>query len=171
MITDGIITLRAPEPSDVDAMYVWENDVTLWSEGVLRAPTSRKLLHDFVTFYNPDPAVTGQLRLVIELGSTQEAIGCVDLYDYDCVNRRAGVGIVIGREHQGRGYAKRAIELLSRYCAEQLGLHQLWAIAGRENRRSIHLFDTCGFKTCGSLRGWVRKGPRYTDALMFQLVF
>lgn len=168
MLTDGTILLRAPEPSDIDSMFRWENDAQIWTDGSTRAPTSRKMLHDFVNFYNPDPCAAGQLRLVIELIASQTPVGCVDLYDYDAVNRRSGVGIVIDPEHQRRGYGRDAIALLCNYCRDLLGLHQLWAIVNRCNSGSIALFERAGFVTCGSLRSWIRIGDRYSDALMYQ---
>lgn len=170
MLTDGTITLRAPEPADIDIMYLWENDPLLWIDGAVRAPMSRQLLHDFVMSYNPDPNASGQMRLIIESNATRTAAGCIDLYEYDAINRRAGVGIVISREHHGRGYASAALELMKLYCGQHLGLHQLWAIINRENEPSVRLFTGAGFKTCGSLRSWIRIGNTYRDALMYQLI-
>lgn len=168
MLTDGTITLRAPEPRDIDRMYLWENDSSIWIDGNTRAPMSHKLLHDFVEFYNPDPYVTSQLRLIIELNVTGEPVGSIDLYEFDGINRRSGVGIVIDPSFRRRGYASRSINLLSRYCHEHLGLHQIWAIVNRNNADSTHLFERCGFRTCGSLKSWIRKGDSYYDALMYQ---
>jgi len=170
MLTDGTIILRAPEPADIPAMYIWENDTSVWADGVLRAPMSRQMLHDFVMSYNPDPNSAGQLRLIIEAVAGREPAGCIDLYDYDAVNRRAGVGIVIAPMWQGRGIGSRAVRLMAEYCHVQLGLHQLWAIAGRDNVASLRMFERCGFRSCGSLRSWIRHGDSYSDALMFQLL-
>lgn len=33
LLNDGTISLRALEPSDLDAMIRWENDTRLWSTG------------------------------------------------------------------------------------------------------------------------------------------
>lgn len=33
LLNDGTISLRALEPSDLDAMIRWENDTRLWSAG------------------------------------------------------------------------------------------------------------------------------------------
>lgn len=170
MLTDGVILLRAPEPSDIDAMYLWENDPQIWAEGTVRAPMSRQMLHDFVMCYNPDPNSAGQLRLIIEEKQTHEAVGCVDLYEYDAVNRRAGVGIVIMPQWQRQGLAARALNLMACYCHESLGLRQLWAIAGCDNTASRSLFERCGYRPCGTLRSWIRRGTTFTNALMYQLL-
>lgn len=170
MISNGTIELRAPEPFDIDDMYRWENDESIWAEGSQRAPMSRKTLADYVNCYNPDPNAAGQLRLVIELSDTGEAIGCVDLYEYDSFNRRSGVGIVIDSAHQHKGYGRMALCLLADYARKHLGLHQLWAIVSRENAASGAMFEACGFRSCGSLRSWIRIGTTWHDALMYQLL-
>lgn len=168
MLTDGTITLRAPEPSDIDMLYLWENDSSIWEEGAVRAPMSRKMLFDYVNNYNPDPNAAGQMRMVIALNATGDAIGCLDLYDYDALNRRSGVGIVIDESHRNRGYGIASLELLAEYCRRSLGLHQLWAIVSRSNDSSLALFKRAGFRSCGSLKSWIRTGDSYRDALFLQ---
>lgn len=170
MLTDGTITLRAPEPHDIDIMYMWENDASIWTDGSVRAPMSRKMLFDYVNGYNPDPNATGQLRMIITLCDSGETIGCIDLYDYDALNRRSGVGIVIDKAFRGRGYGRHSLELLAEYCRESLGLHQLWAIVSRKNQPSLSLFEKSGFRSCGSLRSWIRVGTSFHDALFFQRI-
>lgn len=170
MLTDSIITLRAPEPGDIDLLYIWENDASIWEDGAVRAPMSRKMIFDYVNNYSPDPGLACQLRLIITLNATNSPIGCVDLYDYDTLNRRSGVGIVIDEAHRNRGYGKAAVELLASYCHKSLGLHQLWAIVSRCNQASLALFNSCGFRSCGSLKSWIRTGETYRDALFFQRI-
>ena len=168
MLTDGTVSLRAPEPNDIDDMYVWENDPSVWVDGCVRAPMSRKALCDYVNSYNPDPAATGQMRLIIELNATGDPVGVIDLYDYDPLNRRAGVGILIDPAHRTHGYATATLRLLCDYAKIHLGLHQLWAIINRANQPSLQLFSTAGFRSCGSLRSWIRIGESYSDALFYQ---
>ncbi len=168
MLTDNIIRLRAPEPDDIDSMYRWENDTDSWSEGAVRAPMSRHLLHDFVINYNPDPYATSQMRLIIELVENSRPVGCIDLYEFDGFNRRSGLGIVIDPACRKRGYGLRALELMCGYVRQELGLHQLWAVVSRTNEASNRLFRSAGFTPSGNLRSWVRKGESYVDALIYQ---
>lgn len=169
MMTDGTITLRAPEPSDVDAMFRWENDRTIWPDGRSRAPLSRHRLWQYVESYSADPLAEGELRLMIADNCTGEAVGCVDLYDVDAVNRRAGIGIVIDPAWRGRGYALKTLALIADYCRNDLGLHQLWAVAGAANEASRTLFERGGFTVAGRLRSWIRiSGTSYGDAYIYQ---
>ena len=49
ILSDGTLTLRAVELSDVDILYRWENDTTQWITNNAFAPYSRKQLWDYAT--------------------------------------------------------------------------------------------------------------------------
>lgn len=168
MLSDSNIILRAPEPADVDAMFRWENDSLSWAYGRTRAPMSRHSLWEYVNGYSADVMREGQGRFIIVDAATAAALGCIDLYEVDVLNRRAGVGIYIECDDRGKGVASSALELLCDYCQRELGLHQLWAVMGAENQPSRALFRRCGFKECGRLRSWIRRGEHYGDALIAQ---
>ncbi len=171
METDEIkVRLRAPEPSDTDTLYIWENDPELWPYGDNAAPLSRHALDTFIRNYNGDISADRQLRLIIT-DNSGTAVGAVDLYDYSARDRRAGVGIFIQKEFRRRGYAFQALAWLGVYCATHLGLHQLWAVVGADNKASRALFESAGFKTCGRLRSWLRQGRRFGDAVIYQRLF
>ena len=40
LLSNDIITLRALEPTDLDTLYRWENDTTLWAVSDTVAPYS-----------------------------------------------------------------------------------------------------------------------------------
>lgn len=164
------ITLRAPEPHDVAKMYRWENDAREWASSATRGPVSMKRLQDYVDSYCADAFVAGELRLIIADAVTGESVGCVDLFEVDAVNRRAGVGIVIDESRRRKGYGRAALLKMQWYAGEMLGLHQLWATICVDNVLSRALFTACGYKPCGCLRSWIRTGRKYADAYMYQLL-
>ncbi len=176
MLKDDVIYLRAPEPqSDIDAMFRWENDDASWVDGRTRAPMSRFRLWDYLTNYSSDILASGQARFVIcsrVAGAESEdvglPIGCIDLYDVDALNRKAGVAVYIDSDNRRKGYAARALTLLAEYCRRDLGLHQLWAVVSVENSASRALFSRCGFAVSGRMRSWIRCADAYTDAFMLQ---
>lgn len=166
-LSDGIITLRPMEPEDVDAIVAWENDTRAWTDATAAAPFSRRVIEDYVMTYDPDIFAARQLRLIIDDGSGAPA-GAIDLFEFDPVNRRAGIGIVVDPSRRRRGMALRAINILAAFAADRLSLHQLWAIVGESNGASRALFDAAGFKASGRLRSWLRVGSSYADALFLQ---
>ncbi len=170
MLDDGIIRLRALEPTDLDVLYRWENDSSLWCVGSTIAPFSRKQLWDYIETYNGDIFSARQLRFIIENVATGIAVGTVDLYDYDPVNRRAWVGVLVDSAETRKGYGGRALALLAGYAKERIGIHQLVAVVPERNWWSYHLFTKCGYRTTGKFADWLRDGDGYQDAHLLQLV-
>ncbi len=169
MISDSIIQLRALEPSDVDVLYIWENDSRYWPTGNTRAPLSRFQLSEYVNNYDSNPYSAGQLRLMIADVETGEPMGAVDIYDFDSMSGRAGVGVFVAERYRGKGVASRALRLLGRYCREMLTMHQLWSIVAVTNIASRRLFEQSGYKISGCLKSWIRQpGGVYTDAYIMQ---
>lgn len=168
LLSDQRITLRAPEPDDLELLYAWENDTRLWTVGRANAPYSRSQLAEYISNYDADIYSQRQLRMIIVENATSQAIGAIDLYDFDPVNLRAGVGILVDSSHGNSGFASAAICLLERYCSVRLGLHQLWAIVPDDNSACLALFRKAGYVTCGHMKSWIRCGRSYTSALMFQ---
>lgn len=168
MLENDVIKLRALEAEDLDTLYRWENDTSLWKYGSTIAPFSRKLLWEYINTYDGDIFTAKQLRFMIILKSKAQPVGVIDICDFDPVNRRAAVGIMIDREFQRRGYGRDALNILSRYCHEKLGMHQLYATVSLDNAASLALFRGCDFKTCGRLQSWLRRGDSYLDVYLLQ---
>lgn len=168
MLSNNSIRLRALEIDDLDMLYLWENDTSLWRDGNNIAPFSHRLLAEYIDTYDGDIFKSQQLRFMIVDVASDVAVGMVDLYDFDAVNRRAGVGIMLDEAHRGKGFASEAIDLLCQYCYSRLGLHQLYAITAIDNTASVALFRNCGFKIAGKLRSWLRQGESYIDAYFQQ---
>lgn len=168
MLNDGTIRLRAPEPADLDTLYIIENDPSLWADGVTFAPLSRKQMFDYIDSYDGNIYSAGQLRLVIESVADGSVAGVIDLYDYDPVNLRAYVGVTVMASQRGHGVGHRALTLLCEYCRDSLHLHQLAAVVRAENRASVALFAGCGFTVTGHFPDWVRRGDDWVDAIHMQ---
>ena len=117
------VKLRAPEPTDTDRMYLWENDPEMWRFGYSPAPLSRQQIWEYISNYNADPFTASQLRLMID--SDGETVGTADLYDIDIRHRRAFVGIMIAPAYRRKGNAMAALKALQTYCAENIGLHRI----------------------------------------------
>lgn len=170
MLANDFIRLRALEPTDIDTIYRWENDTRLWADSSVVAPFSRKQVWDYINSYTADPFVSGELRLMIADAVQGTPLGLIDLTDFDPVNRRAQVGVMVDFEHQRRGVAGAALELMAQYCRERLGLHQVWAIVAADNRASRALFTAGGFAVSGHLKSWLRVGREYRDACFYHRI-
>lgn len=93
---DKKIRLRALEPEDLDFLYEMENDESLWEVGRTNVPYSRQVLLDYITTATADIYTDKQVRLIVE-NELQEAVGIIDLMNFDPRHQRAELGIVIKR--------------------------------------------------------------------------
>ena len=113
--------LRALEPSDIELMYLWENDPEVWRVGGTTSPLSLQRLAQFIEEQSYDLYATKQMRLIIEAEGI--AVGTLDIVDFDPQHLRFGIGILVyAPEARGKGYARAAIEAVKRYARETLAL-------------------------------------------------
>jgi diamine N-acetyltransferase len=163
------ITLRALEPTDVDILYTWENDVGLWPVSSTITPFSRFVMEEFVTAAHQDIFTNKQLRLMVNDCSSGTTVGAVDLYEFDPQHQRCGVGIYISEQSRGRGYAGECIQLIKNYCFTMLHLKQVYVYINASNSPSLSLFEKSGFVKTGLKRSWARTGPeKYEDVWFMQ---
>lgn len=166
-----LISLRAPEPADIDALYAWENDVSVWHLSNTTAPYSKFAIEQYVLNTNQDIYAGRQLRLMIVPNDDPEnPAGAIDLFDFDPLNRRAGVGILVIKDERGKGYAGEALNLLKDYCFNTLNLHQLYCHIAVDNEASIRLFSNAGFVVTGTRKEWTWSAKGWNDEIMLQLI-
>ncbi|MDE6285507.1 MAG: GNAT family N-acetyltransferase [Muribaculaceae bacterium] len=170
LLSDDIITLRAPEPSDTDRLYIWENDPELWPFGSATAPMSRQMLASYIGNYDADIFASRQLRFMIVVNATGETAGTLDVTDFDPRHLHACTGIFIEPAHRGRGVARRALTLAGHFLAEAVSMHTLMATVAVDNMPSRRLYEACGYSTAGRLRSYIRRGHSYQDALIYQII-
>ncbi len=176
MIRGTRIRLRAIEPNDIDLMYHWENNVDIWPLSGTTQPFSKKTMIDFVENSHNDIYINKQLRLAIEKMNSDsqngQTIGYIDLFDFDPTNRRAGVGILIAdTDSRRQGFGLEAIELLCKYGADIIHLHQLFCNVHENNQASINLFKAAGFSKCGQLSDWSLQNGNWVNAIVMQRIF
>ena len=167
------IRLRMPEPTDVDILYQWENDLSVWRVSTTVVPFSRFQMEQYIMNSQHDNYIERQLRLMIDLvvvEASKKTIGCIDLFDFDPLHRRAGIGILIIPNEREKGYAAEALGLLIRYSFEIIQLHQLYCNITSDNNPSIRLFTKAGFIQCGVKKEWRIIDGKWTDEIMFQLI-
>jgi len=167
------LLLRAPEPSDIDTIFRWENDTRIWHLGDTLAPYSRFAIEQFVLNTDNDIFASKQLRMMIDWhssGHKKIAIGSIDLYDFNPFHKRAGIGILIDEPFRHKGFALEALNLLIEYSFTTLNLHQLFCNIEHSNAESINLFAKAGFVACGIKKEWLFRNGNWSDELMFQLI-
>lgn len=165
------IYLRALEPYDVDVLYKWENNRQIWHVSNTQTPFSRYVLEQFLVNAHEDIYTNKQLRLIISPNENENAVGAIDLFDFDPYHLRAGVGILIADEYRNKGYAYDALELLKDYAFKTLLLKQLYANITVAAPASLQLFEKSGFEKVGLKKSWNRiTSDGFEDEWLLQLL-
>lgn len=168
MLNNNNITLRAPEPADLENLYRWENNTDQWDAGNTRQPYSRFQLKEYLTQIDKTIYENGSLRLIIELNSTHQAVGTVDLYDFDLHNSRIALGLFVDTAFRGNGIATQALELTEAYVFDFLQLNQLYCQISDNNMVSKQMFEHRNYETSAMLKKWIRTSNGFCDVLVFQ---
>ncbi|MFP9113430.1 GNAT family N-acetyltransferase [Flavobacterium sp. RHBU_3] len=170
-LTGNTIYLRALEPEDLEFIYRIENNENLWEVSYTQTPYSRFLIRQYLENAHQDIYEAKQLRLAICLKDSFEAVGLIDLFDYDPANARAGVGLIVADETQrGKGLGTEALGLVIQYVFSTLRLHQLYANIDTENIASKTLFTNFDFNLIGVKQQWNRRGKAWADEALYQLI-
>lgn len=165
---DKDIKLRAAEPTDARIIYQWENDQEIWKVSETYTPYSLYQIEQFLM--SNDLFSARQIRIMIERNDDNACIGCIDIYDFDPVNIRAGIGILIQKEYRRLGYARQALKLLTDYCFNILMLKQVYCLVDILNADSINLFKNAGFEQCGYRKEWIKTPDGFIDEIEFQYI-
>lgn len=163
------IRLRALEPDDLDLLYKWENDSSIWEVSHTLKPFSLFVLKQYLETSHLDIFETKQLRLVIEKKQEKGPIGLIDLFDFDPFHRRAGIAILIhDKLDQKKGYASEALSTLCSYAFTTLQLHQLYCNIDSTNENSLKLFQNQGFVKIGLKKDWINTSNGWHDEYILQ---
>lgn len=164
------VYLRALEPEDLEFIHTIENDETIWEISNTQTPYSKFLIKQYLEHAHKDIFEVKQLRLVISSYS-DEALGMIDIFDFDFKNGRAGVGILVKEPNdREKGYGSEALKLLIDYSFTHLGLHQLYCNISEGNEASVKLFSKQGFKKIGLKKDWNYINNAYKNEYLFQLI-
>jgi RimJ/RimL family protein N-acetyltransferase len=85
-------------------------------------------------------------------------------------HQRADLGYWLGVPFWGQGYATEAARLVISYGFVRLQLHRIQARCFPRNRASARVLEKVGMRYEGLLRGYLRKGDAFEDALLFAIL-
>jgi diamine N-acetyltransferase len=170
-LENELVRLRALEPSDVDLLYAWENDPAVWGVTNTLIPFSKDTLRKYIDSVQ-DIFADRQFRYVIESMEDNRPVGLMDLFEYEPMHHRVGLGILIASENdRKKGYAKAALQITMAYCQVVLQLKTVFCNVLKSNEASVKLFSGQGFLVSGTKHSWHRTGNVYEDEFFMQKIF
>lgn len=167
MLEGSNVKIRLLEPDDLDFLEKIENNEVYWKLSDTIVPFSRKVLEEYI-LSEQDIFLNKQLRFVVVETVNNKAVGFLDLFDFNPIHLRAGVGIIIDEKHQNNGYAGEALKLLDQYVSEHLKMKNLHAQVMEKNEFSHKLFIASGYKKSGVWSNWVNHRGDWIDVTLYQ---
>ena len=161
--------LRALEPDDLDILYDTENDKSLWKYSNTSSPFSKHSLKKFIENSHLDIIEHKQVRLVLS-DKNNLPFGFIDLFKYDMINKRAGVGVIIFEKYRSKGLGSISLDLIENYVKKYIPIHQLYANISTENIESIKLFEKHGYLKVGNKKDWIFYNNKYFNELLYQKI-
>lgn len=167
---DGkLVSLRALELSDLDALEEHWNSWELRRTIGVPLPGSRKEWLEFAT--KTDPWKDGELHLAIVEKKTGELLGSVGLRDIVLPHRRAELGISIHNPtNRSKGYGTDATRLMLWIGFHLLGLQSIYLDTFPDNEEAHHAYVKAGFKEVGLLRNTEFREGEFQDLLIMDIL-
>ncbi|WP_217915690.1 GNAT family N-acetyltransferase [Miltoncostaea marina] len=169
-LRDDRVALRAWRRDDVPAIVAGCRDplVQLWT----RVPRDygEDDARAFVAGAARGRMLGEALDLAIADPADDRVLGAVGLLMDRHDGRRAEIGYWVAAAERGRGVARRACGLLSRWALGPGGLERLDLQASVANPASLRVAERCGFVREGTMRAAWYRGPSRTDMALFSLL-
>ena len=159
------IILRKPLITDLNQILDWENDLKINNHTDVPIFYTPSQVEDFLNSEH-DLFSNNQVRYIIE--QNKVSVGCIDLYDFNLVNSRAGVGIYIDPNFRNKGFASKSLGILKSISVEQYHISTLYADVISKNTASIKVFEKLGFIKTGNKKNWIRTQDSFIDVFFYQ---
>ena len=157
--------LRPPELSDADSIARYANNRRVWLGLRDRMPHPYSL-EDAREFIERSGKLDPPTVFAVTLDS--EAIGMVGIEIQQDVFRHSGeVGYWLGEPFWKKGLATEAVERLTAYGFEDLGLARLYSQAFGSNPGSRRVLEKAGYHLEGTLKNGAVKDGQLLDVFLY----
>ncbi|GIO56806.1 SPBc2 prophage-derived uncharacterized N-acetyltransferase YokL [Paenibacillus cineris] len=167
---DDKIRLRAIEPEDWESFYIglYETPARLLLECAMELPPTISGAKRFTEENADFTSTNGRIMFTIET-LHGESIGGINLNSIDERNGTFSIGIVIDKEHRGKGHGTRAMEILLKYAFLERRLHKFNDCVLEGNEGSSRMMQKLGCVQEGVRRQVVYINGKYMDFILYGL--
>jgi RimJ/RimL family protein N-acetyltransferase len=150
-LTDGVVRLDGFTLEDVEAQLAGEDEETARRFGWWPKRSTPETVAAAIGQWSAEWAAAGPVRaFAVRAAATGALVGHCELRLQDA--GIAHVSYSTGRAHRGRGYASRALRLLSEWAFRAAGVERLELYAEPDNAASRGVARKAGFHEEGLLR-------------------
>lgn len=160
------ICLRALEKKDIEFVRRLRNDPTTWiyltDSTILDSRTQQR-------WYG---SLAGQekRKYFVLFDSRHSFLGIIRFDEIDMQNRSMRVGCDIVPKLRGRGYGRKALSLIKKYCFDYLNMHRIWLAVLDNNKVASALYKKQGFIEEGRYRKAIFKDGKYRDYIIMSIL-
>ena len=167
-LEDELIVLRRWQESDMDDSVVAcaDPEVIRWIPRI-PAPYSEQDARDFLEHADRGWGEGTSFSFAITERLSGRTVGSIGVSVGGAIGE---VGYLVYPGDRRRGIGRRALQLISRWALQELGLARLQLAVQTGNVASARLAEKVGFKQEGTLRAWLDNRGERADVIMHSLL-
>lgn len=162
MLIGKKIYLRELKVEDASKEYCsWLND----SEVVKGLMTKRATIKGIKKYIKEKMGNKDCLFFGIFIKDSDQHAGNIKLEPIDFTNKRACIGIMVGRKYWNKRIGTEVIELFTEYAFEELGMDEVYLGTVSENKGAIKCYMNAGYKITKTIPNAATYGDIVCDAI------
>ena len=170
-INDRNLFLRKISKKDADFFFKSLNEKNLTTYLSLRPlkslEYSKGLIKNYLRYWDNYL----QFNYIIELHNLDLIkIGSISLWNVNWQHQRTQIGVWLIPSFWGKGLGERSLNLIKRIAFNHLKINRLEAYIAIENKKSISLFEKCGFEKEGMLKQYLNFQGKNHNAIIVALL-
>ena len=169
-LSDGVISLREWRAEDRDALVEMANDGAIRQWTRVPSPYTGQDAEHWFALTRTTRAAGHQVAFAVT-GEDGELLGSIDLRLHPADPAIGELGYMVGPRARGRGVATRAVELITGWAFEALGIKRMEILVDPRNQPSLRVAEAAGYSHEGVLRAYrpSRNGGRLDLAMYARL--
>jgi len=144
-LTDGVVTLRPLCVADTDDTWALRSRPDVSARSVTSVSIDRALIEQLCANSEARWLAGERASLTIRDAATDAYAGELGLFYNDPAVQQAMIGYSLAPEWRGRGYASRAVRLVTAWAFNQVGIVRLTAGTAPDNVASQRVLEAAGF--------------------------
>jgi RimJ/RimL family protein N-acetyltransferase len=170
-LRDERIALRFGSERDIpEILIAHQDDPTLYERLGYERPPSGAELGRAAESAAADRAAAVHVSLTILEHGSDDCRGSVTVQSIDQEAARAELGLWVAPQCRGRGYARSALTLASRWLLSSCGFERLAVRTETDNEPMLRAARAVGFVDEGVLRAYTRERGRRVDNVVLSLL-
>ena len=169
LVTTARLKLREVEIGDQQKIFEGFSNPIVTKYMDITYPTFEATAEQMLWYETKRKNGTGNSWAVIN--EQQEFIGVISTYNLHTLHRRCEIGYWFFPEYWGKGYGKESMDILLKTIAKQQNIHRFIAEVEPENKASVALLNSLGFKREAIFKEHEFRNNQFADLEIWAKIF